>query len=578
MIHIMILIIGFSFVFPQNVFAAEQSDRIDKAVEHQIIFLLDASKSMRGDGQWIEAADSACMIASALPEGYEAALLVYNAEIVYQEDFGNITQRTRRSLESVELKGYTTPAMALEKAFDMFDSSCADKRIVVVSDGEISMMGEQETQDAVDRFERAVDTAAAQKIKIDMFEVPTEDVENQVSYATTLTSGELHTVGENHAIEEIAARYLFQTLQLEKIELGESFSDEGKLSVDLQDTYMQNAKILFVSGDIIQNFHVTGQCEQLMLIQGSKFAVAQLQNPMEKQAVMDYCLEGRGNTHAYLIKEYYLETEMDSSYTSEDGSFSIEVNVLNHQGQLILDADDIRQMVSVLVDGEEQGFEISGKTAVIPYQTSETRDVTVEIEIDSSNSVLHYDSKPQQVELIVPVTEKQPDYTVLWIVVAALCGIIAVLSIIFLGKKQKKKPEEGAKEPEIQPEPPAITRYDFSGQLKIYLLKGETQEDLAPCSVKLFGLSQKSFSFDWIKDCCGISYYLTGAGRIKFTGGKDHALCIRNDGDATIIKDSQVLNRGKKYALYYGEKVLLIFNDGGTEMELHYKNMKPSER
>ena len=39
----------------------------------QIIFLLDASKSMQGDGQWIEAADSACMIASALPEEYEVA-------------------------------------------------------------------------------------------------------------------------------------------------------------------------------------------------------------------------------------------------------------------------------------------------------------------------------------------------------------------------------------------------------------------------------------------------------------------------------------------------------------------------
>lgn len=46
----------------------------------------------------------------------------------------------------------------------------------------------------------------------------------------------------------------------------------------------------------------------------------------------------------------------------------------------------------------------------------------------------------------------------------------------------------------------------------------------------------------------------------------------------TIVKENQILKRERKYSLYYGEKILLIFNNGGTEIELHYKNMKPSER
>ena len=33
-----------------------------------------------------------------------------------------------------------------------------------------------------------------------------------------------YTVGENQTIEEITAKYLFQTLQIEKIELGEAVS------------------------------------------------------------------------------------------------------------------------------------------------------------------------------------------------------------------------------------------------------------------------------------------------------------------------------------------------------------------
>lgn len=55
-------------------------------------------------------------------------------------------------------------------------------------------------------------------------------------------------------------------------------------------------------------------------------------------------------------------------------------------------------------------------------------------------------------------------------------------------------------------------------------------------------------------------------------------LCLRNSGCATIVKENEILGRGKKYFLHYGEKVLLIFNDGGTEIELHFKNIKPKER
>ena len=82
-IKLAMLFIGLSLLFPARVLAAEKNEINEITEKKQIIFLLDASKSMQGDGQWIEAADSACMIASALPKEYEVALLVYNTEIVY---------------------------------------------------------------------------------------------------------------------------------------------------------------------------------------------------------------------------------------------------------------------------------------------------------------------------------------------------------------------------------------------------------------------------------------------------------------------------------------------------------------
>jgi len=151
------LFIGLSLLFPARVLAAEKNEINEITEKKQIIFLLDASKSMQGDGQWIEAADSACMIASALPKEYEVALLVYNTEIVYEEDFGNINQKTRHALETVELQGYTTPAVGLETAADMFDSAAAEKRVVFISDGEISLREQSETEAAIEQFESTVD-------------------------------------------------------------------------------------------------------------------------------------------------------------------------------------------------------------------------------------------------------------------------------------------------------------------------------------------------------------------------------------------------------------------------------------
>lgn len=57
-IKLLMLLIGFSLLFPVRALAAEKDEITEKK---QIIFLLDASKSMQGDGQWIEAADSACI-------------------------------------------------------------------------------------------------------------------------------------------------------------------------------------------------------------------------------------------------------------------------------------------------------------------------------------------------------------------------------------------------------------------------------------------------------------------------------------------------------------------------------------
>ena len=418
----------------------------DSAAEKtQIIFLLDASQSMEKEGRWADASDSACMISAALPENYEAALLVYNSEILYREDFGKIGQGTRNVLEKIEMGGYTAPGIALETACSMFGTDATSKRVVFLTDGEISMRNAEATAEALGNYESAVETAEKNNVRIDMFVLPDEDTSNEVKRGTEATSGELYTAGRSQTLEDISVKYLFDLLGIERIDLGEAQTEGEKITVDLQDTYMKNAKILLIAGKPIQDFHVMGQCEEVSVMQGNKVAVAELTNPMQDEVVIDYILEERVGVHAYLIKEYDLKAEIGQAYTSGSGDFDIEVSVLNHQGRQVLDAEHLKDAITISINGTDTEYRVENKTALLAYKTDATESISIEVQAEASGNMIYTSSMAGIVELTVPVVEEKPDYTVLWIVIGVLAVSLILLVVIYNAKKQKKTIKAGKK-------------------------------------------------------------------------------------------------------------------------------------
>ena len=55
-------------------------------------------------------------------------------------------------------------------------------------------------------------------------------------------------------------------------------------------------------------------------------------------------------------------------------------------------------------------------------------------------------------------------------------------------------------------------------------------------------------------------------------------LLIKNSGRVTAMKGRELLEKGHIYHLYYHEKVTFIFDQEDTEIEVHYKDLKPNER
>lgn len=158
--------------------------------------------------------------------------------------------------------------------------------------------------------------------------------------------------------------------------------------------------------------------------------MARLENPLETEIMTDYSLESRGKVHAYLIKEYYLETNTQKSYTSEDGSFVLKVDVVNHQDKPVLDEANLKESITVSIDGEEKAYNVENGAAVISYQTDSTTKINMQVHINSSGNVIHYIKNTDTIELTVPVIEEEPDYTVLWIIIVVLCAVILFLSML----------------------------------------------------------------------------------------------------------------------------------------------------
>lgn len=552
---------------------------IEAEERKQIIFLLDSSYSMKAEGRWESAIDCVSMITAVLPDDYETAVLAYNEGIVFCENFGNISQQTPNNMKDINLQGYTSPAVGLKEATLMFDPNVSERRIVFVTDGEISMPDSKATAEATEEYQKMAEEAALNDIKIDMFVIPNKDIENEVAYGTEATSGTVYTSDKIGKLEELAEKYLFDLLKLEKIELGESLSGAGKLTIDLQNTYIETAKVILISTEGIKDFQISGQCERLETTQGSRFAVAKLTNPMERQLVVEYTLENKESVRIYLMKEYDLQTQAEILHT-DAGAARIEVAIKNHQGKNVLEASDIKEGTVILLNGEQKDYGVENGKAVLSYEPMETGKIELEAITRIPGSIVYNHSMKDSIELTMPTDEEGMDYRVLWIVIISLIIVLLFLTFAYQGKKQKKNvieedttiTNEGSKVNRLE----AIAN-DFSGQIAVYLIKGEGELDLPPKSIRLFGMMWKHLTFAWIKDRCGIHYKLRDADKLCFFGGKDHALCFKNHGCATICKGNDILRRDKKYELFYGEKIFLIFNEGRTELELHYKNIKPNK-
>lgn len=550
------------------------------AATHQILFALDGSSSMAKDN-WQEAVDFVATVAAMLPSNYETAVMVYNEDVVVCTDFGQTLESQLSELQEAEKRGYTNTGLAVDYALERFSEGIqGQKRIVILSDGEISMKGQPETEEARMLYENAVADAQNQNVKIDVLLFEAEGIEEQISYGPETTDGFVFRKTEGKSVEDFAQNYLFEQLGLERIMLGASDTSEHAANISLQDAFSEQARILLVAESRIEDIKVTCQCKDIQITRGGRFAVVHLDSPIEKDVALQYTLAEKGKVSAYLTKEYHLSVDMEASYEEELLQHIINVRITDAEGNNILADKGICEKIEIYINGSCCNYTVEQEKAVIHYQVEESQEISLKVDFSNLNSVVFCSDAEGNLLLELPPPEPEDDgmqYFWLCVVVSGVCVVFAILSFLLVrAKKKTKKSAEALRKPQSISE---ILKYDFSGKIVVYMLKNAGGEDMPPASVNLYKReSREPFSFQWIKDKCRIDAELKDAEKIMFYGGENHTLCIRNNGDATLFNGKDILLKNKKYTLNYNEKLLMIFQDGEIELEVHYKNIKPSER
>ena len=534
----------------------------------QIIFLLDGSKSMNGE-RWQEAMDSVLTISAMLPDDYQTALLIYSEDVTIQVGFDQSLPEKIPELRETGQRGYTNTGEALEKALTMFDPDAAgQKRVVIISDGEISMRTQEETQTASEHYDSAVKQTMAEGIAIDILLFETEDIEEQITEGADLTEGFVFRRTEKNTAEAFSEKYLFEQLGLARIMLGSSDSSDSLSNISLQDTCADRVKILLTAGSRIEDIHVACQSKEVQMIQGARCAVIVLDQPMEENVDLQYTLAEKGRMNAFLVKEYSLTVTAEATYQPERNAHCIQVIMDDPIGKDVLENENVRDNIRIQIDGEKVPFEVRQGKVYITCRLEVSQSINLFVDLSGLNSIVNCQGAETSLWLEVPLPEEpeeEPDYFLIAVPVLCACLMLAGV-LIFVWYRNKPKPVPQVEE---RPEP---SGYSYVGILKLYITRTRSGYDIPPLSYNLFRASAgRVISLQEIIRDCDVKEEFPGAEAIYFKAATNRTLILTNNSDCTIMKNREILMKKQSYQLFLDSKVDISFEDEVSELTFQYK-------
>ncbi|MBG9564452.1 vWA domain-containing protein [Brevibacillus agri] len=118
---------------------------------------------------------------------------------------------------------------------------------------------------------------------------------------------------------------------------------------------------------------------------------------------------------------------------------------------------------------------------------------------------------------------------------------------------------------------------NFVGRLEGYFLHTASGNDIPVKFWPLAAFGQKQrITLHELFTSLDVNEHLPEAQKIYFQPGKNQTLIMTSNSQCTLQKGKDILPRHKKVVLHYNDKVYVTFEDRVTEIELRFKESKPS--
>ncbi len=569
----------------------------------EIVFLLDASNSMNTQDKNRFAIDAICQMAGSLPSDYKVGVVAYNTEIQMSAGFDTDMRQMEDQLRNVTYKGYTNAGEGMTEALKLFSDQGNVKRyIVMMSDGEIMMKGDAETDQSRAVFAEAVNQAKEKGIKIYIAAIGNELVPGMHIFdAAEITDGAIYWEGMSGSLSQIMNSVISDRFGFPRRSVGVTDGNGGSLHVDVPGG-ADRMKILLTGDGGIGEVTADYTAESGHTITGQRFAVVDVNRPASQAVDVYFHSADISSVRAYVLTEFTAKPQVSVLYRSEEKlrtEEEIKKNVppqYDHFADITIQMTDTAGKIHNLwggtdYEGREIVYTVNGVSytgtlqqgqihLTIPADGVEQAEVTV----DTGNMEdVYYIEQPVSAAIEKypdPPFEPEPDYRPLWIILGILGVTIVVLAAWWI--KKSRTTFIYVAQPSSSKEPPKKLETKscfYSGKFNMYVVRTENGRDIPPQTFRLFGRQGGRLSLDRILTDCGIKFGKIGAADIIFYPGPDQSVIIMDQSErCTIMRGTELLKKGMGYPVFYNEKITVSFEDEATEMEIHYKNLKPSER
>lgn len=564
------IMIMFFLIYPLPASALSADDT------REVIVVFDTSQSMLENDTERMAPDSIKQLISCLTSNYKVGFVSFNSD-VYTLDVGVPPKDIANIVDKIVYADYTNTGLAMQTALNMFSDSVSQKSIILISDGEISMPIEADTQQSGVALQGAVEQAKTLQIPVHLLGIGNafEAYGSSILNIPAETGGVLHRFNSASDMSRAVEDLLFNVFNIKKstIGAGQLSWENSQLIVDIPNNSLTSAKVLITAGAPLSNVTASFQGDDPVVTIGNQFVVVDIESPQSGQIQIALSASEKTNFQAELISEYHGELRSDVTYIdseSDDGSIKrtadISLWLENDQGINIFNNPEFEGVsLPVHLDNTEEIVDISSGHIDLSGDITEGQTVIASIDVSQLNANIFLDST---VEICLKGIKKEGvaiDFLPLVITLSAL-GVLLV-AIILLSRRKKSA---------IEPKAAVVSldnRNTFSGKLNIYVLRTKKDLEIPPLTFDLFRRSsKKSVSLSDILQECKVPMVFPGVDKILLLPGKEHDIIIQNDSDCTLLQGRDILIKSRSRSMNYGEKLHITCEDFESELELHYRS------